>query len=171
MPHPPKQRNVPAGPQWLVQEKIASQDLGSRFGPVSSANESGQPNLAIAVIRITFAVVPVQGGTNSLHLINVFDHPGLGQPFNELIPFFIDIRSDLVRYLAGVAAQDDSAVEGCRSEPDRGSIGTACEYQPQADMLPTVCAYPVRFLKSKVFAPTLEEERADRRPPCMDDRA
>ena len=68
-----------------------------------------------------------------------------------------------MRYLAGVAAQGDSAVEGCRSKPDGGSIGTACEHQPQPDVLPAVGAYPVRLLKSKIFAPPLEEERADRR--------
>ena len=66
-------------------------------------------------------------------------------------------------YLAGVAAQCDSAVEGYRSEPDRGSIGTAREHRPQADMLPAVGACPVRLLIGNIFAPILEEERADRR--------
>src|SRR5882724_9184103 len=128
---------------------------------VSPTNKPRHPYLSVRVIRVSFAIAPIERGTDPSHLINARDHPCLVEIADQLVALFINVWCDFVRNLAGIAAQCHPLVESRGSKPDGTCIGSVGKDQPQPDMLPAVGAHSVRFFKGQVLAPPLEEERTD----------
>ena len=91
---------------------------------LTASNKPREPDLAIGVIGVALAISPVQGGADPLCLINACHCLRLVQVANKPVAFFVDIRRDLVRNLASIAAKGDPAVESGRSKPDGSRIGS-----------------------------------------------
>ena len=108
---------------------------------IAATNKPCHPYLSVGVIGITFAIPPIQGGTDPLHLVNARDHLRLVQSAYQLLALFINVWCDFMRNLAGIAAQSDSLVESGRSKPDRTSLDSACKHQPKSDVLTAVGAH------------------------------
>src|SRR5258705_10770671 len=116
------------------------QNAGNLVCFIASPNQPRYPYLSVGVIGVTLSVPPIQGGADPFDLVNADDHPRLVQSAHQLVALFINIWCNFMRNLAGIAAQSDSLVESCGSNPDGTSLDAPCKHQPKSNVLPAVGA-------------------------------
>src|SRR6185437_6874202 len=91
------------------------------------------------------------------------DHSGRPQIPHQQIPFGIDVGTDMMRHLPGIATEADPTVISYRAEPYRTAIRALFEHQPQANMVPSICASAVRLFERELLLLPLIIKRTDRR--------
>src|SRR6185437_753213 len=112
-----------------------------RFGPLDAVGDQARDvDFAIRVIGIPAAVPSEHRRANAGYLEQRIDHCGRPQIPHQQIPFGIDVGTDMMRHLPGIATEADPTVIGYRAEPDRTAIRALLEHQPQANMVPSISA-------------------------------
>lgn len=92
--------------------------FGTLISLVSVPNELGNPYLSIRAVGVTFTIASIQGRAHSLHLVNGSEHRSIVERVDWPVSLVVDVWSDAMRHLAGIAAERDSVVESDGSEPD-----------------------------------------------------
>ena len=91
---------------------VAAVCLRGRCSSDAIHGQTGNVNLTIRIVWITFAVSAEQGGTDSGNVEEALNHAGFPQGIHQEITLGIDVWRDVMGDLTSVMAQADPAIEG-----------------------------------------------------------
>src|SRR5436190_8393546 len=140
----------------------ARQDVHGLGALLAGFDQPQDPHFTIGVVQVAAAVAASERWADAGHLIFGGRHAGSFEVPSPNLALEIDVGVDVMGDGAGVMADADTAVLGCRAEPHRALLLALVQHLPVADVVAAVGIGADRLFKSEVLAPAEVIEIADR---------